>query len=291
MMLFNTRLISKKKKAFTLIELLVVIAIIALLLSILMPALNKVKEQARTIACASNLKQWNIIMSFFAADNNDQFPDADHDNGSHPDNHGQWWLQPILPYVEVPDILICAKAKAHPEDEGAVAGSETYPVLGSGIPLETNECWGSRQRCDCNGADGEMVWSSYGPNGWLMNPHEDGSGQVMTWGAPRGPSAFWGKMINITTPSNVPFYFDSRWVDAWPDHTDTAPIEEGPSGTNGYMNHLLMTRHNKAINAVFFDGSGRRVNLRDLWSLKWHKQFNTNNDYTNGTKTFPDWMR
>lgn len=50
-----SRLKSRKKTAFTLIELLVVISIIALLLSILM--------QAFTVVCASNFKQWNIILS------------------------------------------------------------------------------------------------------------------------------------------------------------------------------------------------------------------------------------
>ncbi len=48
----------QNKKAFTLIELLVVIAIIALLLSILVPSLKKVKEQARLVVCRTNMRQW-----------------------------------------------------------------------------------------------------------------------------------------------------------------------------------------------------------------------------------------
>jgi prepilin-type N-terminal cleavage/methylation domain-containing protein len=60
---------NRVKRGFTLIELLVVIAIIALLLSILMPSLNKVKKQARLIVCRSNLHQWAIAVQAYTASN------------------------------------------------------------------------------------------------------------------------------------------------------------------------------------------------------------------------------
>ena len=61
------------RKAFTLIELLVVIAIIALLMSILMPALQRVKSQARSVACLSKLKQWGLFFAMYAEDYNGRF--------------------------------------------------------------------------------------------------------------------------------------------------------------------------------------------------------------------------
>lgn len=65
---------NRSKKAFTLIELLVVISIIAVLMSILMPALAKVKEQARTTICKTRLKDIGSAFSVYMQDNKDKLP-------------------------------------------------------------------------------------------------------------------------------------------------------------------------------------------------------------------------
>ena len=63
---------NKASKGFTLIELLVVVAIIALLLSILTPALNQVKERAKRILCSNRLKQWGIAIHAYNVANDDR---------------------------------------------------------------------------------------------------------------------------------------------------------------------------------------------------------------------------
>lgn len=63
-----------KTKGFTLIELLVVISIIALLVSILLPALNKAREQAKLVTCQMNLRQLNLAINMYMEDYNRRFP-------------------------------------------------------------------------------------------------------------------------------------------------------------------------------------------------------------------------
>ena len=105
-----------KKKGFTLIELLVVISIIALLVSILMPALNKAREQARKTVCASNLRSNALALCLYAGQNNDKLPMGS--NVYWPWDITYWTTDIILKSGSDPEVFYCPanKAMSHEND-------------------------------------------------------------------------------------------------------------------------------------------------------------------------------
>ena len=120
-----------KKAAFTLIELLVVIAIIAILASMLLPALAKAKERAKATRCLSNEKQIAISYLLYAGDNSDYLPVAGiiYSGGVSPVG---WFLQ-ISPYVThatanaanlsaTNTVVVCPSAKI----DGVLAAGDPY---------------------------------------------------------------------------------------------------------------------------------------------------------------------
>ncbi len=81
----------RSRRAFTLVELLVVIGIIALLISILLPALNRAREHAQSIKCLSNLRQLGIaFMAYVQDDKNQRFPGPALGGGGWPEDWIYW---------------------------------------------------------------------------------------------------------------------------------------------------------------------------------------------------------
>ena len=95
--------IRKNQNAFTLIELLVVIAIIAMLLSILMPALGKAKELARDVMCKANLHQWSLVFGTYVTQNDDNFYTAWNLNATN-ENGGHQWVYLMKDQFDTYDV-------------------------------------------------------------------------------------------------------------------------------------------------------------------------------------------
>ncbi len=247
-------------KGFTLIELLVVIAIIALLMSILMPALSRVKTSAKAVACQSNLHQWAIIWQMYADDNNGRFHTGE---GGESETGANRWPVILREYYKDDAIRLCPMA-IKPRTEG-----------------------GHNPHCAWGKFDDGM-YASYGFNEWLCN-RPAGVDQDIN---------YWRNIYGITQSNKIPVFFDCYWYDVWVHSVDQPPptdgSESGMSGSNE-IRRVCLNRHNEAINSTFLDWSVRKVDLKELWTLKWHKNFDMSNDLTSaGGATeddWPEWMQ
>jgi prepilin-type N-terminal cleavage/methylation domain-containing protein len=251
---------------FTLIELLVVIAIIALLMAILMPALQRVKQQARTAACQSKLHQWGLAFSMYASQNEGRMFAAFHGGGT---TDSDVWGNALRPYYKEPDLRLCPTAmKAY--DEG---GSVTFGAY-------------RRSRLQRHNDHG---LGSYGLSTWAGN-------------APLGMDAHYQyetkyqwRRFDVRDAGYVPLLVDAQWVDGWAMAVDEPPEFSGEpwqarGGHTGGLRRFCVNRHNGFLNGCFLDFSVRKIGLKELWELKWHRNW-TEERANAGTPVWPDWMR
>jgi len=273
-----------RRKGFTLIELLVVIAIIALLMAMLMPALNRVKKQARKVTCLTQLKQWGLMFNMYCQDNDGNFFTGELNGSRSGMGSGEFWRETMRPYTKdmSTDLWVCPQARKPRPRGGIPAGGWSYTAWETGDPPDVG---------------------SYGLNGWILNIRGSVSSGNRSdgWGRADadadGRSRHWG-MASSKYSNRVPIFTGSWWVDSWPLETDQPPASDaGPGDTPGTneMNRVCVDRHNGFVNAVFCDWSVASVGLKELWTLKWHKTYNTHGLWTKAggavPSDWPQWMR
>ena len=280
-----------KQKGFTLIELLVVVSIIGLLMSMLLPVFKKVRDSATTSACQSNLHTWAIAFSLYTGDNEGRFFNGGVNNKFMEYGDGLWWMIPLKPYYENRELLVCPAAKA-----GYGSWFRDTQFAGNAHLGEARGAWHTAHK-DTELFPGGVI-GSYGPNGWICDTSANPAPHNDTLYGRSGHSKKAWKTTEVRRPDKIPVFSDCMYFDVWPNHTDVPRDPEFPYGDRpglNEMNRACVNRHNGFVNCLFMDWSVRKVGLKELWTLKWHRKFDTCNPFTKCGGVRPDdwpkWMR
>jgi len=260
--------LSNSKKAFTLIELLVVISIIALLLAILMPSLQRVKQQAQSVVCKTRLRQMATAMVMYCEDNDGKVMAV----GWHDEvEAGDYWFSQLKPYLG-----LSSNAQFDDDEAMAVGFCPSTKVQQPPYSLDgtAKKCWRWQY------APGSVFEGSYGINLWTTVYIGNSNGDTFNE-MPAYRGMFWGYRL-ASVPGRVPVFGDCNWVGNFARSDDERPKEGGyNSETGAYpfeagssnVGRYYLDRHNMAINMAFADGHIETLSLEKLWKIKWSKSF------------------
>ncbi|MBN2271476.1 MAG: type II secretion system protein [Sedimentisphaerales bacterium] len=267
---------------FTLIELLVAVAVIALLMVILVPALQGVRRQAGAVVCQSNLRQWALVYTAYSDDYDGKFWRT-YDPGT---ERPGFWVAKLASYCkDSNDLLLCPLAAtariAMPESDW------NADVFGdSGGTFSSWRLWYYKAR-----GEGPVYTGSYAHNHFAMDnsPQPD-------WRIQAYPDSFYWQTRHTKDQANIPLLTDGPWIEAT--HIDPncpPPDTETIIALRAQTFDSCISRHDAEINGLFMDSHVAKIGLKQLWTLKWHRQFDTAGPWTTagGVKPtdWPKWLR
>ncbi|MBN1437052.1 MAG: prepilin-type N-terminal cleavage/methylation domain-containing protein [Sedimentisphaerales bacterium] len=263
-----------EKRGFTLIELLVVVSIIALLISILLPALSRARKQARAAVDLSNLHHWGLATGLYQADNDGKLFSYTYyadwqSNQEHFDAmQDGFFMGAMRKYHDnTEELRLCPEAEKIDLDPH---GGE--PEWGS-----TFTAWGNPEAEDTDNVNpiyrsdiGSYCW-----NAWAYQWSAITAQSLAARGVSLDSSRFWS---SAQLSAEVPLLADGAMPDAWPDGWNGWPDYDDQEFSwdflaRGDMVRIAMNRHFGAANVVFGDSSAARVPLLDLWNLRWNPQY------------------